>query len=110
MEEFIRSLQEENAALNKQAAELRARNKGDEAVFCTVKANVYDICATVCDVWVKKGDISACAAVYERFKEEWSASLEAAKRQNNAKKTCVEENKLEALADVRARFAAARNM
>ncbi len=108
MEDFINALKEENAALQKQAAELRAQNKGDEAVFCTVKANVYDICATVCSVWAKKGDISACGAILERFQAEWGASLEAAQRQNNAKKICVEQTKLETLADVRARFNAAR--
>ena len=108
MEEFIASLKKENAALNAQAAQLRAQNKGDEAVFCTVKANVYDICATVCAVWVKKGDISACESILNRFRGEWGAALEAAKRQENAKKICIEETKLEALADVLARFGAAR--
>ena len=108
MEDFIASLKKENAALNEQAAALRAENKGDEAVFCTVKANVYDICATVCSVWTKKGDISACGALLERFKGEWGAALEAAEKQENAKKICIEETKLEALADVLARFAAAR--
>ena len=108
MEDFINALREQNAALNRQAAALRAENKGDEAVFCTVRANVYDICATVCGVWVKKGDIDACGAVFARFRDEWGAALEAAKQQNNAKKQCVEETKLEALADVTARFAAAR--
>ena len=108
MEAFIASLKKENAELNAQAARLRAENKGDEAVFCTVRANVYDICATVCSVWAKKGDISACGAVLERFREEWGAALEAAKRQENAKKICIEETKLEALTDVLARFEAAR--
>ncbi len=109
MEEFILSLKEQNAALQKQAAELRAQNKGDEAVFCTVRANVYDICATVCSVWAKKGDIAACGKLLARFKEEWGASLEAARKQENAKKICVEETKLEALRDVAARFAAVEN-
>ena len=108
METFINALKEQQALLTRQAGEKRAQNKGDEAVFCTVKANVYEICATVCSVWVKKGDIDACGAVFARFKEEWGAALEAAKRQNNAKKTCIEEIKLEALADVAARFEAAR--
>ena len=108
MEEFIRALKEENASLIGQAAQLRDQNKQDEAVFCTVKANVYDICATVCRVHHSKGDISAFSAILKRFENEWSAALEAAKRQNDAKKICVEETKLEALADVCARFAAAR--
>ena len=108
MENFIASLKKENAALNEQAAALRAENKGDEAVFCTVKANVYDICATVCSVWAKKGDISACEAILARFNKEWGAALEAAEKQENAKKICIEQTKLEALADVLARFAAAR--
>ena len=108
MEEFINALKEINATLNQQAAELRRQNKDDEAVFCTVRANVYDICATVCRVHLDKGDISAVGGIYSRFQEEWSASLEAAKRQNHAKKICTEEMKLEALADVCARFAAAR--
>ena len=108
MEEFINALKDQNAALNRQAAELRRQNKGDEAVFCTVRANVYDICATVCRVHLDKGNISAVGDIYSRFREEWSASLEAAKRQDNAKKICIEEAKLEALADVCARFAAAR--
>ena len=109
MEEFIRALKEENIALNRQAAALREQHKEDEAVFCTVRANVYDICATVCRVHAGRGDISAFSAILSRFKDEWGAALEAAKRQDNAKKICVEETKLEALEDVRARFAAARS-
>ena len=109
MEEFIRVLREKNAALNQEAAELRRQNKNDEAVFCTVRANVYDICAAVCRVHSEKGNISAIGEIYSRFQDEWSASLENAKRQNQAKKICIEESKLEALADIRARFSAERN-
>ena len=109
MEAFIQSLKTENAALNQKAAELRAENKGDEAVFCTVRANVYDICATVCRVHLNRGDVPAVGAVYARFQEEWGAALETAKRQDNARKICVEETKLEALTDIRARYAAARS-
>jgi hypothetical protein len=108
MERFINELRAENAALNKKAAQLRAESKGDEAVFCTVRANVYDICATVCGVQAKRGNIDGFAAMLTRFEGEWGAALEAAKKQNDAKKICVEETKLEALADVRARFRAAR--
>ena len=108
MEAFIQSLKTENDALNRKAAELRAQNKGDEAVFCTVRANVYDICATVCRVHLSQGNIPAIDAVYARFEDEWGAALEEAKRRDNARKICVEEAKMEALADVRARFEAAR--
>lgn len=108
MEAYLNALREEHAALMRQAAELRAADRGDEAVFCTVRANVYEICATVCGVWLKKGDPDAAAAIFDRFRAEWGAALEAAKQQNNAKKICVEEQKLEALADAAARFEAAR--
>ena len=108
MEDFIRELKAQHAALNEQAAALREQNKGDEAVFCTVRANVYDICATVCGVHMKRDDPAAAEAILMRFQKEWGAALEAAKRQDNAKKICVEETKLEALADVTARWAAAR--
>ena len=108
MEAFMDSLRDRHAELNRQAAELRAQNRGDEAVFCTVRANVYDICATVCHVHLGRGDADAAGAVLARFQAEWGAALEAAKRQDNARKICIEEAKLEALADVRARFAAAR--
>jgi hypothetical protein len=108
VEEFIKALRDQHAALNQQAAELRALDKGDEAVFSTVRANVYDICATVLGVQVKKGDIPGFSRMLDRFKNEWGAALEAAKRQDNAKKICVEETKLEALADVRAHFAELR--
>ena len=108
VKEFIESLKAENAALNKKAAALRAENKADEAVFATVRANVYDICATVCGVKMKTGDIEGFGAMLDRFEGEWGASLQAAEKQDNAKKICVEQTKLEALADVRARFAAAR--
>ena len=104
MEEFISALREEKAGLDRQAAELRKENKGDEAVFCTVRANVYDICATVCAVHAKKGDIAAFRAILARFGSEWGAALKAAERLNDAKKICVEETKLEALADVCSRF------
>ena len=104
MEEFIKALREQHAALNQQAADLRAQEKGDEAVFSTVRANVYDICATVLNVQVKKGDGPGFGRMLDRFQREWGAALDAAKRQDNAKKICVEETKLEALADVRARF------
>ncbi len=108
MEAFLQSMKEKHAALNEQAAELRVQNRGDEAVFCTVRANVYDICATVCGVHMKRGDPAAVETILARFQKEWTAALEAAKRQDNAKKICVEETKLEALADVTARWTAAR--
>ena len=85
MEEFINALKEKNASLNQQAMELRKQNKDDEAVFCTVRANVYDICATVCNVHLKRGDPAAFDAALERFRSEWGAALEAAKKQDNAK-------------------------
>ncbi len=108
MEAFIEALTAENAALTRQAAALRAENKADEAVFCTVRANVYDICATVCRVRLKDGGAAAVESVYARLEEEWGAALAAAKRQDKIRKICIEEAKLEALADVRARFAALR--
>ena len=108
MQDYINAMKEQNTALNRQAAELRAENKGDEAVFCTVRANVYDICATVCNVWVQKGDPDACRAIFDRFREEWGAALDSARQQNNAKKQCIEEAKLEALADAVGRFDQAR--
>lgn len=106
MEAFLQSMKEKHAALNEQAAELRAQNRGDEAVFCTVRANVYDICATVCGVHMKRNDPAAVETILARFQKEWGAALEAAKRQDDAKKICVEETKLESLADVTARWAA----
>ncbi len=108
MEAFIQSLRDENAALNREAAELRAQDRGDEAVFRTVRANVYDICATVCRVHLDRGNVSAAEAILARFQSEWSAALENARRRDDAKKICVEETKLEALADIRARLAAVR--
>ncbi|MBQ7714518.1 MAG: hypothetical protein IJT70_01480 [Clostridia bacterium] len=107
MEELINALRERRGALSCRAAELRAQNKDDEAVFCTVRANVYDICATVCDVWSKKGNASKCGEIFARFREDWSASLEDAKLRGDVKKVCVEETKLEALGDVVSRFEAA---
>ncbi|MBR3749395.1 MAG: hypothetical protein IKN28_05955, partial [Firmicutes bacterium] len=62
------------------------------------------ICATVMNVQVKRGDVSGFGRMLDRFQREWGAALDAAKRQDNAKKICVEETKLEALADVRTRF------
>ena len=108
MEEFVEALKAENAELNRQAAELRAQNKADEAVFRTVRANVYEICATVCRVHMGKGTPSVIGGIFSRFQDEWSAALDAAKKQDNARKICIEEEKLEALADVRARFASVR--
>ena len=107
MEEFLNFLKEKNAALQEQAAALRAGNRGDEAVFSTVRANVYEICATVCAVWVKKGEPAACRKVFGRFQTEWGAALEAARQRDDAKKICVEEAKLDALEEVIARFDAA---
>lgn len=103
----IRAFREENAALNRRAAELRAENRGDEAVFCTVRANVYDICATVCNVHLGRGNLPAAAEILARFEGEWGAALEQARQRGDARKVCVEEAKLEALADVRARLAEA---
>ena len=80
MEEFIEALKAENAALNLRAAELRAQNKADEAVFTTVRANVYDICATVCRAHLKNGTPSAIGGIFARFQDEWSAALESATR------------------------------
>ncbi len=107
MEDLIKAFREENGALNRKAKELRAQSKDDEAVFCTVRANVYDICATVLRVHLDRGDPSAAGAVFSRFREEWGAALEDAKRQDDARKICIGEAKLEVLADVCARLSRA---
>ena len=108
MEEFIKSLNEKRSELIRNAANLRAEGKDDEAVFCTVRANIYEICATTCDVWSKKGKTDVCREIFARFRQEWSEALDLAGQRGDAKKICIEETKLEALEEIISRFDAQR--
>ena len=106
MNPYYEYLKERNAALLKEAEQLRAQNRTDESNLKKVAANIYDVCGTVIKVYMNRpgGGVEACRAQLERFKREWGAAKEKAEEHNDTEKAVIEQVKLEALADATARF------
>lgn len=106
MEKFNQYTESKIAQLNAQAAALQVEGKADEANFCKVRANIYDVCATVCKVHMNRpgGGKAACEKLLTKFQNDWGAELERARKNNDTKKICVEEAKMEALLDAIAHF------
>ena len=108
MNTFLKELEQIAADLRQQANAFAADSRQDDADLTKIRANIYEICATignvVCkahpeerreEVWLKK---------LEELPRNWRIALEAAQAHGNAQRAAVEELKLEALEDVLARF------
>ena len=106
MKEFIAYLDSRIEEGKAKTAELLTGGRQDDANFMKVQTNIYEVCKTVNQALLSRpgAGISAVKAQLERFRTEWSASLEKAKLHGNARAIAVEETKLSALKDIIAHF------
>lgn len=108
MNAFLKELEQVAAQLRQQANAFAADARQDDADLTKIRANIYDICATIGNVVCKTQPEEQRKAVFLKKLEElphnWRVALEAAQAHGNAQRAAVEELKLEALEDVLARF------
>lgn len=108
MEAFLKDLQATAEELRRQAGVFAADQRQDDADLTKIRANIYDICATIGNVVCKNTAEGERETAYRQKLEElprnWRVALEAAQAHGNGQRAAVEELKLEALADVLARF------
>ena len=110
MEAFVKELQTVAKDLRQQAGALAADQRQDEADLTKIRANIYDICATIGNVVCKNTPEGEREAAWlkklEELPKNWRIALEMAQAHDNGQRAAVEELKLEALEDVLARFRA----
>ena len=108
MNAFLKELTQVAADLRQQANVLAADHRQDDADLTKIRANIYDICATIGNVVCKNTPEEQREVVFLKKLEElprnWQVALEAAQAHGNTQRAAVEELKLEALTDVLARF------
>lgn len=108
MDRFLKDLQATAEKLRQQANSFAAEQRQDDADLTKIRANIYEICATIGNVVCKNAAQGEREAAYRKKLEElprnWRIALEAAQAHGNGQRAAVEELKLEALADVLARF------
>ena len=106
MNEFITYLSSRIEEGKAETAALLADGRRDDANFAKVRTNIYDVCRTVSQALTNRSGAGtdAVKAQLERFRTEWGAALEKAKRHDNVNGIAVEETKLAALDDVIAHF------
>ena len=108
MNAFLKELEQVAAELRQQANAFAADQRQDDADLTKIRANIYEICATIGKVMCKTRPEEAREAAFlkklEELPQNWRVALEAAEAHGNTQRAAVEELKLEALADVLARF------
>jgi len=108
MKAFLQELERTSVELRQQAGLFAAQQRQDDADLTKIRANIYEICATIGKVMCKTQPEDRQEAAFlkklEELPQNWRVALEAAKAHGNAQRAAVEELKLEALADVLARF------
>lgn len=103
--------EEQAAACGRRCEALLADERADEAVFEKVRANVYDIFRTVLSAAVKAGagEPNAVKDFFvsriEQIPAAWAAAYEKARAHNDEAKMHLEQIKLDAVSDIKARFA-----
>ncbi len=102
MDRFIAFLDSKIEEGNIRISALEKESRKDDANFAKISTNIYQICKTVSLALVKRPEagIDAVRAQFERFRKEWSMSLEKAKQHDDVDGIAVEETKLAALEDV----------
>lgn len=108
MNAFLKELEQIAADLRQQATVYAADLRQDDADLTKIRANIYEICATIGNVVCKMTPEEQREAAYRKKLEElprnWRTALEMARAHSNTQRAAVEELKLESLADVLARF------
>ena len=110
MEAFVEELQTIARNLRQQAAAFAADRRQDDADLTKIRANIYEICATIGNVVCKNTPEGEREAIWLKKLEElprnWHTALEMAQAHGNGQRAAVEELKLETLEDVLKRAAA----
>ena len=106
MEEFIGYLSRQIEAGRNDAFRLKEEGRRDDADFARVRTNIYEVCRTVTNVLMSRPGAGAEAVKtqFGRFRAEWNAALEKARKYEDARNTVIGETKLKALDDVIAHF------
>lgn len=105
MEAYFAYLDERFAALTREADALASSDRKDESNLTKIRANIYDVCRTVCRVHLRRPDgIERCRNQFRVFETQWGGALDKAAAHGDVEKEFVERLKLEALADVKAKF------
>ena len=104
-------LEERASACKERGLELAAQERGDEAAFEKVRANVYDIFRTVLEAALRLGDGDDGAVQRffmmkaEQIPSSWKAARERAALHDDEERLMIEGLKLDTAREVRARFA-----
>lgn len=107
MESLHAFLSTEAAACKARAAALTADDRSDEAVFEKIRANVYEIFASVLTASQKAADPAAFfRARLADIPASWEASLEKARSHGDEARAHTETVKLEVVQAIRARLEA----
>ena len=107
MEKLNRFFEEKITGCEQRAQELKADDRGDEAVFEKVRGNVYDVFRRVLGAALKtgKGDPEAVRRFYtdslEKIPAGWKAAYENAVAHDDAKRAQTERIKLDAVAEIK---------
>ena len=110
IEKMNRFFADRIAGCDRHSRELKADERGDEAVLDKVRANIYDVFRTVLSAAVKagRGDPEAVSRFYSEKLEVipagWADAYEKARTHNDAVKMQIESIKLDAVADIREYF------
>lgn len=104
-------LEERISDCRERGLELSAQERGDEAAFEKVRANVYDIFRTVLEAALRLGDGDDGAVQRffmmkaEQIPSSWKAARERAALHDDEERLMIEGLKLDTAREVRARFA-----
>jgi len=108
MQGFVKELQTIAQELRQEAKQLTTDRRQDEADLTKIRANIYEVCATVGNVACKMAKPEEREAFYlkklEELPQNWRMALEMAQAHGNTQRAAVEELKLEALEDVLKRY------
>lgn len=106
MDKFFEYVRERNTALLNEAEKLKSEDRIDESNLAKVRANIYEVCGTVCGVHMKRpgGGIEACRMQLEKFRAIWGADRDKAAAHGDAEKTLIGDIKLETLEDAARKF------
>ena len=94
--------------LSEEAKKLEENYRQDEANFVKIRINIYEVCKTVFNVFLKTKQKEDFFEEYlkklDEFKKIWSDSKEKAEKFGDLKKIAIEEEKLCSLAEIREKF------
>ena len=108
MKVFQAYLEEEMMRLKDEERALRKEERKDEANHVRVRCNIFEVCGTIRKVVQQTAAPEEMTVVYLRkldnLQVSWKESLEKAQAYGDVEKITIEEIKLQALTEIRARF------